>query len=72
MSRDLALGPVDVIDPGKRGTADISFVAPFVASLSGLGPAGDGAHAPGETVDLTSMPIVTKRVALLAYRLTRQ
>jgi glutamate carboxypeptidase len=72
VSRDLGLGPVDVIDPGKRGAADISFVAPFVASLSGLGPAGDGAHAPGETVDLASMPVVTRRVALLMHRLTRE
>jgi len=72
VSRDLGLGPVDVIDPGKRGAADISFVAPFVASLAGLGPSGDGAHAPGETVDLASLPIVTKRAALLIHRLTRE
>ena len=72
VSRDLGLGPVDVIDPGKRGAADISFVAPFVASLAGLGPSGDGAHAPGETVDLTSLPIVTKRAAMLIHRLTRE
>lgn len=72
VSRDLGLGPVDVIDPGKRGAADISFVAPFVASLAGLGPSGEGSHAPGETVDLTSLPIVTKRAALLIHRLTRE
>lgn len=72
VSRDLGLGPVDVIDPGKRGAADISFVAPFVASLAGLGPSGDGAHAPGESVDLASLPIVTKRAALLIHRLTRE
>jgi glutamate carboxypeptidase len=71
VSRDLRLGPIDVIDPGKRGAADISFVAPIVPSLAGLGPSGDGAHAPGETVDLTSLPIVTKRAALLIHRLTR-
>ncbi|HRI65617.1 MAG TPA: M20/M25/M40 family metallo-hydrolase [Polyangium sp.] len=69
--RDLGLGPIDVIDPGKRGAADVSFVAPFVASLAGMGPSGDGAHAPGETMDLPSLPIVTKRAALLFYRLTR-
>lgn len=71
VSRDLGFGPVDVIDPGKRGAADVSFVAPFVASLAGLGPSGDGSHAPGETVDLTSLPLVTKRAALLIHRLTR-
>jgi glutamate carboxypeptidase len=72
VSRDLGLGRVDVIDPGKRGAADISFVAPFVASLAGLGPSGDGPHAPGETVDLASLPLVTKRAALLIHRLTRE
>lgn len=70
VSRDLGFGPADVIDPGKRGAADVSFVAPFVACLAGLGPSGDGAHAVGETVDLTSLPQVTKRAALLVYRLT--
>lgn len=72
VSRDLLHTPVDVIDPGKRGASDISFVAPFVASLAGLGPSGDGSHAPGETVDLGSLPIVTKRAALLVHRLTRK
>lgn len=71
VSRDLGLGPVDVIDPGKRGAADISFVAPFVSSLAGLGASGDGSHAPGETIDLASLPLVTKRAALLIHRLTR-
>ena len=71
VSRDLGLGPLDVIDPGKRGAADVSFVAPFVASLAGLGAAGTGSHAAGETVDLAALPIVTKRAALLIHRLTR-
>lgn len=71
VSRDLGLGPIDVIDPGKRGAADVSFVAPFVSSLAGLGASGDGSHAPGETIDLASLPLVTKRAALLIHRLTR-
>jgi glutamate carboxypeptidase len=70
VSRDLGFGLPDVIDPGKRGAADVSFVAPFVACLAGLGPSGEGAHAAGETVDLNSLPQVTKRAALLVYRLT--
>lgn len=70
VSRDLGFGPAEVIDPGKRGAADVSFVAPFVACLAGLGPSGEGAHAVGETVDLTSLPQVTKRAALLVHRLT--
>jgi len=70
VSRDLGFGLPDVIDPGKRGAADVSFVAPFVACLAGLGPSGEGAHAAGEAVDLTSLPQVTKRAALLVYRLT--
>lgn len=72
VGRDLGLGPARAIDPGERGAADISFVAPHVDSLAGLGVVGDGAHTPSETVDLSSMPIVTKRAAVLLYRLTRE
>ena len=71
-SRDLGLGAVRVIDPGARGAADISFVAPHVDSLAGLGADGTGSHAPGEIVDLSTLPMVTKRTALLLYRLTRE
>jgi glutamate carboxypeptidase len=70
-SRDLGLGGVKALDPGRRGAGDISFVGPKLDGLDGLGARGDGAHAPGEWVDLESLAPQTKRAALLMYRLTR-
>ncbi|MEE8161992.1 MAG: M20/M25/M40 family metallo-hydrolase [Acidobacteriota bacterium] len=72
VSRDLGFGAVEAIDPSKRGAADISFAAPHVqASLDGLGVVGSGGHSEEETVDLDSLSIMTKRAAVLIYRLTR-
>jgi glutamate carboxypeptidase len=70
-SRDLDLGGVTTQDPGRRGAGDISFVAPHVDGLDGLGARGDGPHAPEEWVDLGSLAPQIKRAALLIYRLTR-
>jgi glutamate carboxypeptidase len=70
-SRDLGFGPVPTLDPGERGAGDVSFVAPFVDSLDGLGARGSGTHTPDETVDLDAMPMLIKRTALFLYRLTR-
>jgi acetylornithine deacetylase/succinyl-diaminopimelate desuccinylase-like protein len=36
-----------------------------------LGAVGGNEHAPGEYVDLATLPALTKRAALLIYRLTR-
>jgi glutamate carboxypeptidase len=36
-----------------------------------VGATGEGAHAPGETLDLSTQPINTKRDAVLMYRLTK-
>lgn len=71
VSRDLGYGPVEPVDPGARGAADISFVAPWVDGLDGLGVLGEGGHTLEETVDLRSIPVQTKKAALLIYRLTR-
>ena len=68
---DLNMEAMEALPPSKRGAGDISFVAPFVDSISGFGSLGGGAHAPGETVDLSRQPIQTKRAALFIYRLTR-
>lgn len=57
------------LDPMLRGAGDISFVAPYVDSLSGLGANGSGAHAEGESVDLARLPLQAKRAALLIYQL---
>ena len=70
-SRDLGLDPIKALDPGERGAGDISFVAPLVDGLDGLGAKGAGAHSPKEFIDLKSLPDQIKRAAVLIYRLTR-
>jgi glutamate carboxypeptidase len=59
------------LDPMKRGAGDIAFVADIIPGLAGVGATGEGAHAPGETIDLSTQPINTKRDALLMYRLSQ-
>jgi glutamate carboxypeptidase len=72
VNRDLGVPEMTAFDPGRRGAADISFAAPHVdAALAGLGAFGSGSHSPNETVELDLLPLVTKRTALLVYRLTR-
>jgi glutamate carboxypeptidase len=71
INRDLALPPMPELDPLKRGAGDIAFVADKVDGLIGFGAAGQGSHAPGETVDLTSFDRQIKRTALLISRLAR-
>jgi glutamate carboxypeptidase len=67
-SGEAGLGEVGELDPMQRGAGDISFVAPHVDSLSGLGAIGQGAHAAGEQVDLESIPRQAKRAALLILK----
>jgi glutamate carboxypeptidase len=69
VSRDLGHGPVTAHDPAQRGAADISFVAPYVDGLDGLGAMGDREHAPDEHVRLDKMPMLIARAALLIHRL---
>ena len=58
--------------PSRRGAADISFVAPYTRGLAGMGPAGSGSHAEGETVDLRSIPRQAQRTAILLSRLAKE
>lgn len=69
VSKDLGQGEVLAYDPGKRGAADTSFVANYVDCLDGLGTMGSGAHTPEETVNLNTIEALTKRTAILIYRL---
>jgi len=69
VSLDLSQGEVEAYDPGKRGAADVSFVAQYVDCLDGLGTMGNGAHTPQETVNLNTIEELTKRTAILIYRL---
>ena len=71
VSRALGYAPVVGNDPARRGAGDISFVAPILPGLDGLGVFGSGSHSPSESVDLTSLPKQTARAALLMYRLSR-
>jgi glutamate carboxypeptidase len=49
----------------------VSFVAPYVDALAGLGAHGTGSHSDRENVDLATLPTQIKRAALLIHRLTR-
>jgi glutamate carboxypeptidase len=68
----LGLPRMAELDPLKRGAGDIAFVAGKVDGLIGFGAAGEGAHAPGETVELTSFDRQVKRAAVLMTRLSGQ
>ena len=72
VSLDLNQGEVLAYDPGKRGAADTSFVAEYVDCLDGLGTMGTGAHTSQETVNLNTIEALTKRTALLIYRLINE
>jgi glutamate carboxypeptidase len=67
----LGLPEMPAGDPANRGAGDISFVA-FIDGLVGLGMAGEGSHAPGETADLKSLDRQAKRAALLMTRLSKE
>ena len=71
-SQDLGFGSLEALDPGQRGAADISFVAPYTPGLAGMGPLGSGAHSPEERVELESITVAAKRAAVLILRLMKQ
>ena len=68
----LGYGAVAALDPGRRGAGDISFVAPQIDGLDGLGALGSGSHSPDERVNLNALTMQTERAALLLYRLGRR
>ncbi|MBY4637849.1 M20/M25/M40 family metallo-hydrolase [Sphingopyxis sp. XHP0097] len=72
VNRDLGLPEMAPLDPLKRGAADISFVAPMVDSLAGLGAYSTGDHGPEETVDLPSIERQAVRAAILMSRLAAE
>jgi len=71
VNADLGFAMMGEWDPARRGAADSSFVAADADVLAGLGAAGSGSHAEGETVDLTSIPRQALRSAVLIDRLAR-
>jgi glutamate carboxypeptidase len=70
-SEDAGLGPVKALPAGQRGAGDIQFVAPFRATLDGLGATGKGAHSPDEDLEIASIERGAVRTAIMLYRLTR-
>jgi glutamate carboxypeptidase len=72
VSRDLGQGRVEALDPSERGAGDIAFVSDLLPSLDGIGcGSGGNSHAPGEWMELGSLPALTQRAAVFLYRLTR-
>ncbi len=69
VSVDLGYGSVEPYDPGKRGAADVSWVADYVDAIDGIGAEGRGAHSPEENIDLSTLPMLIERAAILMYRL---
>jgi glutamate carboxypeptidase len=70
-NKELGFGEMPELDPMKRGAGDIAFVADLLPGLAGVGATGEGAHAPGETVDLKAQAINTKRDAVLMWKLSQ-
>ena len=69
VSRSLGYGPVEGDPPESRGAGDVSFVAPFVTGMDGLGVSGRGSHSPDESVNLSSMRMAAERAAVFMRRL---
>lgn len=72
VSTALGMGPVEAVDPLEKGAADVSFVAQYVDCLDSLGAMGEGAHSPEETISLNTLEALTKRAAILIYRLLHE
>lgn len=72
INRALGYGPIHEVEPAKRGAADISFATPYTDGLAGLGPFGSGGHTMKERINIRSIPVATKRAAILIYRLTQE
>ncbi len=72
VSRDIGAGPVVALDPGARGAGDIAFISGIIPGLDGIGiDATRNSHAKNESAGVENLAMLTKRTALLIYRLTR-
>jgi len=68
-SRSLGFPAVSAGDPEGRGAGDVSFVAPYLPGMDGLGVNGAGAHSPRELVYLPSLRMAAQRAAVFMSRL---
>jgi glutamate carboxypeptidase len=71
-SEALGYGKLTASDPTTRGAGDLSFVAPYIDGVEGLGALGSGAHSPNESVNLPALTMQTERAALILTRLSRE
>lgn len=72
VSQDLGFGKVEALDPGDRGAGDIAYVSDIIPGLDGIGiGGGQNSHAKGESASVDTLTMLTKRAAILIYRLTR-
>ena len=69
VSRSLGYGAVEGDPPESRGAGDVSFVAPYLTGMDGLGVSGRGAHSPDESVNLNSLTMAGERAAVFIDRL---
>ncbi len=73
INTEMGLLKMPELDPMLRGGGDISGVAHLIeGGLIGMGAAGEGSHAAGETADLKSLPLQAKRAAILMSRLAKE
>lgn len=72
VSRDLGFGAVEALDPGDRGAGDVAYISGIIPGLDGIGiGGGNNSHAKGESASVENLPMLTKRAAIMIYRLTR-
>jgi glutamate carboxypeptidase len=71
-SRALGYPSVGTTAPENRGAGDVSFVAPYIPGIDGLGTDGRGSHSPEESVSLPSLRMAAERAALFMARLARE